>query len=65
MNAENYTCRVIWSHEDGEYVGLCEQLPSLSWLAANRDEALAGIRRLVTAVVCDLEPVNEQVPARS
>ncbi len=65
MNAEIYTCRVIWSPEDGEYVGLCEQLPSLSWLAASHDAALAGIRRLVEFVECDLEPAREKVSARS
>ena len=32
--ADKYTYRVMWSDEDEEFVGLCAELPSLSWLAA-------------------------------
>ena len=28
----HYTYRVEWSPEDGEYVGLVAEFPSLSWL---------------------------------
>lgn len=31
---DNYTYRVQWSEDDEEYVGLCAEFPSLSWLAA-------------------------------
>lgn len=40
------TYRVVWSQEDGEYVGLCDEFPSLSWLAVTPEEALSGIRKL-------------------
>jgi len=30
---DHYTYRVTWSVDDDEYVGLCAELPSLSWLA--------------------------------
>ena len=40
---DKYTYRVMWSEEDGEYVGLCAEFPSLSWLAKTQKEALAGI----------------------
>jgi len=30
---DKYTYRVTWSEEDAEYVGLCAEFPSLSWLA--------------------------------
>ena len=53
MTADLYTDRVIWSAEDGEYVGLCVELPSLSWLAPSRAAALVGIRHLVADVVAD------------
>ena len=46
MPAErNYS--VIWSKEDNEYVGLCGDFPSLSWLAPTEEEAAAGIRKVV------------------
>ncbi len=45
--------RIIWSQEDREYVGLCDEFPSLSWLAGTADEALAGIRQIVTEVLVD------------
>ena len=64
-----YTYRVTWSEEDNEYVGLCAEFPSLSWLEATPEEALKGIRAVVRKVVADLkrneEPVPEPISTRS
>jgi predicted RNase H-like HicB family nuclease len=54
MSLQSYTYRVIWSPEDGEYVGLCAEFPSLSWLAKTHEAALRGIRKVVTAVAVDM-----------
>ncbi len=62
MNTEHYTYRVTWSAEDGEHVGLCAELPSLSWLAPTPEEALAGIRALVTSAVKTMAEKGEEVP---
>ncbi len=62
MNTEHYTYRVTWSAEDGEHVGLCAELPSLSWLAPTPEEALAGIRALVTSAVKAMVDQGEEVP---
>ena len=58
----HYTYRVTWSPEDGEHVGLCTEFPSLSWLAATPEKALAGIRKVVAEVVADMESNGEPVP---
>jgi len=58
----HYTYRVTWSQEDEEYVGLCAEFPSLSWLATSPEEALAGIRAAVADVVADMETSGELVP---
>ncbi|WP_375674588.1 type II toxin-antitoxin system HicB family antitoxin [Bartonella sp. AP9QHHD] len=42
MNNNHYTYRVLWSQEDEEYVGLCAEFPSLSWLDAQAEKALKG-----------------------
>ena len=63
MNAKRYTYRVIWSEEDREFVGLCAEFPSLSWLAGSQEEALRGIVDLVTDAVTDLQQSGEQIPA--
>ena len=63
MKTDHYTYRVTWSPEDGEHVGLCVELPSLSWLAATPEAALKGIRQLVAQVVEDLRAADEEVPA--
>ena len=34
---KHYTYRVTWSVEDNEYVGLCAEFPSLSWLAGTQE----------------------------
>ena len=59
---DRYTYRVTWSEEDQEYVGLCIEYPSLSWLASSPEEALAGIRAVVAEVVADMEENDEPIP---
>jgi predicted HicB family RNase H-like nuclease len=62
LKNDRYTYRVTWSEEDEEYVGLCVEYPSLSWLAPTPQEALEGIRQVVADVVADLEANDESVP---
>ena len=59
---DHYTYSVTWSSEDGEYVGLCTEFPSLSWLAPTPDEAFSGIRRLVTDALADIKDNCEAAP---
>ena len=62
MSVDHYTYRVTWSQEDGEYLGLCVELPSLSWLAGAPEEALSGIRRVAAEAVKDMRSNGESVP---
>lgn len=57
-----YTYRVTWSQEDGEYVVLCAEFPSLSWLDVSPDTALQGIRKVVEEVVSDMQSNGEPIP---
>jgi predicted HicB family RNase H-like nuclease len=59
---DRYTYRVTWSEEDNEHVGLCAEFPSLSWLEAEPEAALSGVRSLVRKVVADLKRSKEPVP---
>ena len=59
---DHYTYRVTWSPEDGEYVGLCAEFPSLSWLADTGDEAFSGIRKVVREVLEDMRANAETPP---
>ena len=61
-HARKYTYRVTWSEEDKEYVGLCAEFPSLSWLASTPETALSGAIDLVSEVVADLEASGEKPP---
>ena len=58
---DKYTYRVTWSEEDNEYVGLCAEFPSLSWLAETPEKALRGIRKIVAEVISDMEGNNEKI----
>ena len=62
LKNDRYTYRVTWSEEDEEYVGLCVEYPSLSWLASTPQEALEGIRQMVADVVADMKANEERVP---
>ena len=62
LKNDRYTYRVTWSADDAEYVGLCAEFPSLSWLAATPEAALRGIRRVAAEVVADLAAQSEPVP---
>ena len=62
LKVDKYTYRVMWSEEDQEYVGLCSEFASLSWLTASPEAALKGIRALVKSTVKDLIENGEQVP---
>lgn len=59
---DKYTYRVTWSDDDNEYVGLCAEFPSLSWLAETPEKALKGIRKLVADVVLDMGENGESIP---
>ena len=60
---DHYTYRVTWAEDDGEYVGLCTEFPSLSWLASTPQAALRGIRTAVAEAVEDMMKEGEPVPS--
>ena len=60
--SDRYTYRVTWSEEDKEYVGLCAEFPSLSWLADSQEAVLQGIRNVVAEVILDMQSSNEPIP---
>jgi predicted HicB family RNase H-like nuclease len=62
LQNDRYTYRVTFSEEDQEYVGLCVEFPSLSWLELTPEDALRGIRQVVADSVADLEQNGEVVP---
>jgi len=64
LQNDRYTYRVTSSEDDkNEYVGLCAEFPSLSWLSSTPEAALKGIRKLVAETVADMESNDEIVPS--
>jgi predicted HicB family RNase H-like nuclease len=61
-NEDRYTYRITWSEDDKEYVGLCLEFPSLSWLAKSQGAALHGIRKVVADAVKDMRDNGEEIP---
>ncbi len=57
-----YTYRVTWSPEDEEYIGLCAEFPSVSWLAKSPESALKGIRKTVETIIQDMKENDEKIP---
>jgi predicted HicB family RNase H-like nuclease len=62
LNHDRYTYRITWSENDKEFVGLCIEFPSLSWLAKNPETALKGIRKVVKKAVQDMGNNGESPP---
>jgi predicted HicB family RNase H-like nuclease len=62
MNTKHYTYRVTWSQEDDEYLGLCAEFASLSWLDKTPEAELKGISKVVSEVVADMQASGEPVP---
>lgn len=62
LKNDHYTYRVTWSADDNEYVGLCAELPSLSWLAKTPEGALRGIRKVIADVIDDMKRNGEEIP---
>lgn len=62
MTNDCYTYRVTWSEDDDEYVGLCAEFPSLSWLARTPEGALKGIRKVVANALKDMQENAEKPP---
>ena len=62
LNEDRYTYRITWSEDDKEYVGLCLEFPSLSWLAKSQEAALRGIRKVVADAVKDMRNNGEEIP---
>jgi predicted HicB family RNase H-like nuclease len=60
--ANHYTYRVSWSEEDGEFVAICAEFPSLSNLASHPVQALVGIQELVSGVLLDMGENGEEIP---
>jgi len=62
LKNDRYTYRVTWSEEDQEYVGLCAEFQSLSWLDKTPEAALRGIRKVVEGVIEDMKRSGEEMP---
>lgn len=62
VDYRHFTYRVTWSNEDGEYVALCAEFSSLSFLAADQTAALKGLNKLVKEVIEDMQENGEVIP---
>jgi len=62
VNYNHYSYRIIWSIEDQEFVGLCAEFPSLSYLDEDQSAALLGITSLVGDVVSEMKANEEEIP---
>ena len=62
LKNDRYTYRVTWSEDDQEYIGLCTEFPSLSWLDQTPEAALKGVREIVEGVIEDMKRTGEEIP---
>jgi len=62
LKNDRYTYRVTWSEDDQEYIGLCTEFSSLSWLDQTPESALKGIRETVESVIKDMKDTGEEIP---
>ncbi|MCT1369550.1 hypothetical protein M3701_05080 [Corynebacterium mucifaciens] len=60
--AYEYTYETVWSSEDGEFVSIVVEFPSLSSIDADPEVSLANLQKLVAQVIVDMEANGEGVP---
>ena len=62
MVIDQYRFWTEWSDEDGEWVGLCDGLPMVSWLEPERELAESGIRAVVAEAIEHLTAQGKPLP---
>lgn len=62
IKSDHYTYRIMWSRDDKEYVGLCVEFPSVSWLDESSEAALKGIQKIVEGVIKDMKKIGDPPP---
>lgn len=60
--AYEYTYETVWSSEDGEFVSVVAEFPSLSSIDANPEVALEDLQQLVATVIVDMKANGERPP---
>ena len=63
--AEQYTYQVRWSMDDNAHVATVAELPSVSWLAQDREEAIRGVVALAHDIVTEMAASGENPPSIS
>ena len=63
FKAEDYTYRVFWSEEDGEFVCVVDEFKYLSNLDENQFDAFAGMVDLLQSVLDDMYSDAKEPPA--
>ncbi|SES12229.1 protein of unknown function [Vreelandella subterranea] len=61
-DSQRYSYSITWSEDDQQFVGLCSEFPSLSWLSDTQEGALKGIAQTVQDVLVDMENDRELMP---
>ncbi len=60
--ARKYTYRILWSITEQEHLGLCSELPELSYSSVSPIEALQGILGAVKAELTQMSERKEMPP---
>ncbi|UTD54939.1 Aca2/YdiL-like domain-containing protein [Halomonas sp. MS1] len=64
-DSQRYSYSITWSEDDQQFVGLCSEFPSLSWLSDSQEDALKGIAQAVQDALEDMENDRELIPRPS
>ncbi len=59
---QHYSYQVFWSEEDGQFIGTCRELPSVSACGDSYLEAMEGILDTVEAAVAILKEEGLPIP---
>ncbi|WP_419928954.1 antitoxin HicB [Candidatus Poriferisocius sp.] len=62
MVIDQYRFWTEWSEEDGEWVGLCDGFPLVSWVEPDQEAAESGIRAVVAEDIEDLVAEAKPLP---
>ena len=63
LNENSYSYQVTWLDSEKEYIALCSEFPSLSFLSKTKESALKGLQTTIKEILINMQNNGEKAPS--